>query len=66
MQKNGENKMLNNQSRNCLVNTYAKFGEAEKVAQAFGVVDSLQIVKTNGAHRLCEAENFNARKKIQN
>lgn len=37
MQKNGENKMLNNQSRNCLVNTYAKFGEAEKVAQAFGV-----------------------------
>ena len=37
MQKNGEHKMLNNQSRNCLVNTYAKFGEAEKVAQAFGV-----------------------------
>lgn len=29
--------MLNNQARNCLVNAYAKFGDAEKVAQAFGV-----------------------------
>lgn len=29
--------MLNNQTRICLVNTYAKFGKAEQVAQAFGV-----------------------------
>lgn len=29
--------MLNNQARNSLVNTYAKFGEAEEVAEAFGV-----------------------------
>ena len=29
--------MLNNQTRSFLVNTYAKFGETEKLAQAFGV-----------------------------